>query len=193
MTTALLLAPVAGPLLGALVYLLAGWRRATVWVGVCSAALVLAAAIGAAVGVADSGPRTAVAGTARLDGLSAFMLLVIGTVSVLPTAATPSHFGVEIRARRATALTAARHSLLVELFLAAMALAVLAADLGVLWVAIEATTIVTAFLVGQRRTQPAVEAAWKYVVICSAGIALALLGTYVLNYASSRAGVGGLD
>ena len=64
-----------------------------------------------------------------------------------------------------------------QLFLAAMALAVLAADLGVLWVAIEATTVVTAFLVGQRRGRAAVEAAWKYVVICSAGIALALLGT----------------
>ena len=53
----------------------------------------------------------------------------------------------------------------------------LAANLGVLWVAVEATTIVTAFLVGQRRTRAAVEAAWKYVVICSAGIAIALLGT----------------
>ena len=58
-----------------------------------------------------------------------------------------------------------------------MALAVLAASLGVLWVAIEATTVVTAFLVGQRRGRGAVEAAWKYVIICSTGIALALLGT----------------
>jgi hydrogenase-4 component F len=71
-----------------------------------------------------------------------------------------------------------------------MALAVLAADLGVLWVAVEATTIVTAFLVGQRRTRTAVEAAWKYVVICSAGIALALLGIVLLNYAAMHTGTG---
>src|SRR5699024_8370286 len=127
------------------------------------------------------------------DGLSAFMLLVIGAVSVLTTAATPNYFKVEIEARRATARTAARHSLLVQLLLAAMALTVVAADFGVLWVAIEATTIVTAFLVGQRRPRTAVEAAWKYVVICSAGIALALLGTVVLNFASSQAGAGGLN
>ena len=71
-----------------------------------------------------------------------------------------------------------------------MALAVLAASLGVLWVAMEATTIVTAFLVGQRRGRAAVEAAWKYVVICSTGIALALLGTFLLNYAAGRPGTG---
>ena len=80
--------------------------------------------------------------------------------------------------------------MLVQVFLAAMALAVLAASLGVLWVAMEATTIVTAFLVGQRRTRTAVEAAWKYVVICSTGIAMALLGTLLLNYAAGRAGTG---
>ena len=76
-----------------------------------------------------------------------------------------------------------------QLFLAAMALAVLAANLGVLWVAVEATTIVTAFLVGQRRSRAAVEAAWKYVVICSAGIALALLGLVLLHYAAQHAGL----
>lgn len=75
-----------------------------------------------------------------------------------------------------------------------MPLAVLAAGLGLLWVAIEATTVITAFLVGQRRTRAAVEAAWKYVVICSTGIALALLGMFLLNFASQHAGSGaGLD
>jgi hydrogenase-4 component F len=135
-----------------------------------------------------------VAGLARADALSAFMLIVIGAVALLATVATPAYLQAEIAASRATTRTAARHSVLVQLFLAAMALAVLAANLGVLWVAVEATTIVTAFLVGQRRTRPAVEAAWKYVVICSAGIALALLGTIVLNFAASHApGGAGLD
>lgn len=70
-----------------------------------------------------------------------------------------------------------------------MCLAVVTANLGVLWVAIEATTIVTAFLVGHRRTRTSVEAAWKYVVICSAGIALAFLGTVLLYYAARQAGI----
>lgn len=181
--------PLVVPMIGAFGYAVIGWRRATVWLSALSAAVVLASAIV----LASSEPYT-VDGLLRVDALSAFMLMVIGAVALLATVATPAYLRAEIAAGRATARTAARHSVLVQLFLAAMALAVLAASLGVLWVAIEATTIVTAFLVGQRRTRSAVEAAWKYVVICSAGIALALLGTIVLNFASSRApGAAGLD
>ena len=186
MATLLLLAPLGVPALGALVYVVFGWHRATAWASAVSAALVLASAITIAAAVVGSGPRTAVAGLLRVDALSAFMLIVIGAVALLATAATPAHFATEISAGRASARTARRHSVLVQLFLVAMALAVLAANLGVIWVAIEGTTVVTAFLVGQRRTRAAIEAAWKYVVICSAGIALALLGTIVLNYAAAK-------
>lgn len=194
MTSALILVPVAVPLLGAVVFLLAGWRSATRWVGAGSSALVLAAAIALAARVCSSGPRTALGGLLRVDALSAFMLIVIAVVALLATAATPAYLRGEIEAGRASVRTAARHCLLVQVFLAAMATAVLAANLGVLWVSIEATTIVTAFLVGQRRTRTAIEAAWKYVVICSTGIALALLGTFLLNFAGQHApGAPGLD
>jgi hydrogenase-4 component F len=190
----LLVAPVGVPVLAALVYAALGWRRGTVWVGTVSAGTVLAAAVGVAYGEVRGGPVGALGGQLRVDALSAFMLLVIGAVALLATAASPAYLAAEIAAGRASARTAQRHSALVQLFLAAMAAAVLAANLGVLWVAIEATTIVTAFLVGQRRTRAAVEAAWKYVVICSTGIALALLGTLVLNAASAKApGAPGLD
>lgn len=189
-----LLLPAGVPVLGALSYLVLGWRRATTWVSAASAGVVLAAAIALAVQVSRSGPVMMLAGLLRADALSAFMVLVIGAVGLIAAAATPAYFRTEIAAGRATARTAARHSLLVQLFLATMALAVLAANLGVVWVAVEATTIVTAFLVGQRRTRASVEAAWKYVVICSAGIALALLGTIVLNFAAAHApGTAGLD
>ena len=194
MTTAVLVATIIVPVLAALTYAAAGWRRPTTWVSAASAGLILAAAIATAVDVTGAGPRTAVAGFLRVDALSAFLLIVIGAVALLATAASPAYLRGEIAAGRATTRTAARHSVLVQLFLAAMVLAVLAANLGVVWVAIEATTIVTAFLVGQRRTRAAVEAAWKYVVICSTGIALALLGTLLLNYASAHApGAAGLD
>lgn len=56
-----------------------------------------------------------------------------------------------------------RFSALMCLFLAAMSLAALADNLGVLWVAIEATTITTAFLVAHGGGRPGLEAAWKYV------------------------------
>ncbi|MGV0599574.1 proton-conducting transporter membrane subunit, partial [Mycolicibacterium pulveris] len=58
----------------------------------------------------------------------------------------------------------------------------------VIWVAVEATTVVTAFLVGHRRTRAALEATWKYVMICSVGIAVALLGTVLMYFAAQHAG-----
>lgn len=190
MNLLLAVAPGAVPALGAAVYALAGWRRATVWVGTGSATLMLLAAALLGAEVATTGVGHTIAGVVLVDPLSAFMLIVIGAVAVLTTLATPAYLAGEIAAGRASARTAARHSALVQAFLAAMAFAVLAANLGVLWVAVEATTIVTAFLVGQRRSRSAVEAAWKYVVICSAGIALALLGIVVLNFAALQTSTG---
>jgi hydrogenase-4 component F len=186
MTTLLMLAPTLIPLVAAAVYGILRWRPATVWVGAVSAAGVLATAIATAVEVTTTGPHTAVGGLLAVDALSAFMLIVIGAVAAVATAATPAHLRVELAAGRTDQRVCTQHSILVQLFLAALALAVLAASLGVLWVAIEATTVVTAFLVGQRRGRGAVEAAWKYVIICSTGIALALLGTFLLNYAAQH-------
>lgn len=183
------------PLLVAATYPLLGWRRSTSWLGATSAIVLLTSSVLVAVSVTDSAPRTFVAGLFYVDALTAFMLIVIAAVSLLATVAAPSHLRTEIEAGRLTTRGAAIYGILVQLFIATMVVAVLAADLGVLWVAIEATTIVTAFLVGQRRTRAAVEAAWKYVIICSAGIALALLGIIVLNFAGSNAagGQAGLD
>ncbi len=185
MTTLLLLCPIGIPLIGALVYQLAGWTRGTTWVAAASAVLVLGASVGIAVLVGSGEPLTAGA-LLRADALSAYLLIVVGCVAVVATVATPAYLSAEVAAGRLDARGCAHHSVLVQVFLAVMAGAVLAANLGLLWVAIEATTVVTAFLVGQGRTRAAVEAAWKYVVISSTGIALALLGTFLLNYADQH-------
>jgi len=182
----LMLLPVLVPLLGALVFGVLGWRPSTRWVGAVSAACVLGAAIAIAAGVTASGPQVAFFSLLRVDALSAFLLIVIGAVALISAVATPRYLAVEVEAGRADERDCRHMVLLVQVFLALMALAVLAAGLGVLWVAMEATTIVTAFLVGQRRGRAAVEAAWKYVVICSTGIALALLGTFLLNFAAQH-------
>ena len=79
-------------------------------------------------------------------------------------------------------------STLVASFLGAMSLAVLADNLGVLWIAVEATTIATAFLVGHHRTRRSLEAAWKYVVLGSVGVAVAFLGLVLLYAATVAAG-----
>ena len=81
-------------------------------------------------------------------------------------------------------LGARLYGALTPAFLGAMVAAVCANNIGVIWVAIEATTVITAFLVGHRRTRTALEATWKYVIICSVGIAMAFLGTVLLYFAA---------
>ena len=142
----------------------AGWRR-TEWVGVATAIGLLTTGAGLAA-VTRGGPVTALGGLLRADALTAFMLLVIGAVALIATWTAPAYLSGEVAAGHANERTATRYGVLVQAFLAAMCLAVLAGNLGVLWVAVEATTITTAFLVGHRATRAAVEAAWKYVVIC---------------------------
>jgi hydrogenase-4 component F len=72
-----------------------------------------------------------------------------------------------------------------SLFLMAMTFVFLCNNLGFLWICVEGTTLFSAPLVYFDRTKNAVEATWKYLIICSVGIAFALLGT-IFIFASSQ-------
>jgi hydrogenase-4 component F len=73
-------------------------------------------------------------------------------------------------------------------FLATMTLVIVSRHLGLMWVAVEATTLASAPLVYFHRHHRSLEATWKYLMICSVGIALALLGNFFLAVAADRAG-----
>jgi hydrogenase-4 component F len=80
-----------------------------------------------------------------------------------------------------------------QILLFAMNLALVANNIGLMWVAIELATLTTVLMVGIYRTHEALEAAWKYFILGSVGIALALFGT-ILVYMAARPVVGeGLD
>ena len=72
-------------------------------------------------------------------------------------------------------------------FLSTMSLVAASRHLGVLWVAVEATTLATAPLIYFHRQPSSLEATWKYLLVCSVGIALALLGNFLLVVASAAA------
>src|SRR5438876_10764364 len=75
----------------------------------------------------------------------------------------------------------------------ALNLALVTNNIGVMWVAIELATLTTAMMVGIYRTHEALEAAWKYFILGSVGIALALFGT-ILVYLAARPTIGeGVD
>ncbi|RTL38086.1 MAG: hypothetical protein EKK48_22575 [Candidatus Melainabacteria bacterium] len=71
------------------------------------------------------------------------------------------------------------------LFLCAMDFVFLSENLGFMWISIEATTLFSAALVYYGRDKHALEATWKYLIVCSVGIAFALLGT-ILFFAASQ-------
>ena len=187
--TVVLIAPLVAPLLAGGAAALLGWRRPVAWSAVVASAVILGCGVLAAVATAD-GSVLVVGDLLRADALTAVMLLVIGAVAMIATWSGVSYIDTELAVGHTDARGAGRYGLLVPLFLAAMVLAVLASNLGVLWASIEATTIVTAFLVGHRGGRKAVEATWKYVIICSVGIALAYLGTVLVYFASQHSGIG---
>jgi hydrogenase-4 component F len=147
--------------------------------GLMAAATVTVSGIALSAAALNGSTPTA-GGLLRVDALSAFMLTVVGAVGL-----TATWGGLPTRKAPATSWT---YSTLVTLFLGAMSLAVLADNLGVLWVAVEATTIATAFLVGHNGTRRSLEAAWKYVVLGSVGVAIAFLGLVLLYAATVAAG-----
>ena len=183
----LVLLVLLAPALVGLVALATPWRLALGRWSAASSAVVLG--LGVDLGVRSlHHASTALGGTLRADPLSAFMVVVIGTVALLATLQTPRVMAQELAAGTTTPRRASYYVALMHAFIACMLVAVLAANLGVLWVAVEATTIATTFLVSHHRTRGAYEASWKYVILCSVGIALAFLGTVLVYFAALHAG-----
>lgn len=148
------------------------------------ASLGLAASL---VGVGD-GRISAAGGLLYADSLSVVLLLAVALVY-----ATSAVFAIGYLRGEEAATDFPRYArnfyTLLNFFAFSMLLVPATDNLGVLWVAVELTTIVSALMVGLEGTSAAIEAAWKYVLIASAGLALALLGV-ILLYASGTEALG---
>lgn len=113
----------------------------------------------------------------RADSLAALLMLCVTAVATLTLSLSPGLGGetpydaVQLR----------RYHSFINLFIFAMLLAVSANNVGIMWIAVEATTIFSAFIIPLTLTKASVEASWKYILIGSVGIALAFAGT-VLGY-----------
>lgn len=122
-------------------------------------------------------------GVLRADALSAFFVLLISLVNLAALAYSRPYLREDIRAGALSPGQARGYDILFNVFAATMLVVPLLDNLGHMWVAVELTTLASAFLVGFYNTKASVEAAWKYVIICSVGITLALLGTVLVYYA----------
>lgn len=123
-----------------------------------------------------------------MDSLSAFFLFTIAVVSFAASLYSAGFVAGDIEKGKLDLPKARLYYLLFDLFILAMIFTVTVNNAGFMWIAIEMTTLISAFLVGFYRTKESVEAAWKYIIICSVGIIIALLGTILYYYALSLAG-----
>ncbi len=144
---------------------------------VATAAIAVAAAVAV---FTRHQPLTAAADWLYLDALSAYHLLVMAVVFLLSTAFAVIYFGAEIGQGRFEGALARRFGALWLGAMAAMGLILVSNNLGVMWVGMEATTLLTAFLISLHRSPMSLEAMWKYLIICSVGIAFAFMGTLLV-------------
>jgi hydrogenase-4 component F len=137
-----------------------------------TAAAVLVAGLVVAADAVRGVERVALDGLLRVDALAGWMVAVIVIVAALAAAEAPRYAG-----------DSRVFYPLLHLMVFSMLLAVSTDDVGLMWVAVEGTTLASVFLVNFERTRASLEAAYKYLLICSVGIAIAFAGTVLLYYA----------
>jgi hydrogenase-4 component F len=145
-----------------------------------AAAIVVFAAVLRLLPLALGGPFTFLRGYLIVDPLGAWVLLSVASVYLLASIYAIGymrHAGDERRAYRFYALFAA--------FALTTLSGPLMNNIGVYWIAIELTTLVSTFLVCFELSRESIEAAWKYIVVVSGGISLALLGIILYYWSGS--------
>jgi hydrogenase-4 component F len=129
----------------------------------------------------------------HVDDLNNVFVVLTTFVGFTTSVFSASYIGHEIEIGRLTPTFLRFYHAMYQVLMFAMNFALVANNIGVMWVAIELATLTTVLMVGIYRTHEALEAAWKYFILGSVGIALALFGT-ILVYMAARPSIGeGLD
>jgi hydrogenase-4 component F len=161
-----------------------GRTRLAPRISIAGAALVLALALALAWRVLSGGSMVVARGWLHADPLAALLACIVGAVGLASAWYGRSYMAHEEQGHDAAGWAAGRYEALFQLLLGALVVAAVANNLGLMWVAIEASTLSSALLVGYYRRPGAVEAGWKYLILCSVGITLALLATVLLYYSA---------
>jgi hydrogenase-4 component F len=129
----------------------------------------------------------------QVDDLNNVFIVLTTFVGFTTSVFSASYIGHELDNGRLTPRFLRFYHAMYQVLMFAMNLALIANNIGVMWVAIELATLTTVLMVGVYRTHEALEAAWKYFILGSVGIALALFGT-ILVYMAAQPVIGeGLD
>ncbi len=174
------------PLLGTLVLALLGARRYAAEVNVAVSLATLLAALLLVVRVIRNGPLLVGHEQFFVDPFNVFLVALTAFVGFTTAIFSRPYMRIEQHHGRLNARRLRLYHSMYQLFMAAMLLALLTNNMGLMWVAMEAATLSTVLLVSLYRTKASLEAAWKYFILCGVGIAQALFGTILLYFAAER-------
>jgi hydrogenase-4 component F len=132
--------------------------------------------------VAANGPQSL--GVFRVDDLGLIFLLLLAILTLAVSLYTVGWLKQAVAVGNMQAETLRYYFALVQAFVATIVVTILSDNLGVLWIAMEGTTITSAVLIGYHGHQHGLEAAWKYIIVTTIGISFGLFGT-VLIYAAA--------
>ncbi len=183
MSVAVLL--LAAPVVAAALCLVSG--RAAVAVSAVGSVVTCALAIVVALGAFAEAPEHSLFGLVYVDALSGLIVLIVGVVSAAATLYSIGYLRNAVAAKEIDGGQVRWFHLWVQLSIGAMVAVPLMSNLGLMWVAIETTTMFTAMLVAFVRRGQALEAAWKYLMLGAVGLGFALFGLLLTYYAASHA------
>jgi hydrogenase-4 component F len=124
-----------------------------------------------------------------IDDLNVVFIVLSALVAFTTSWFSATYIAHELESGRLTPTYLRFYHAMYQVLMFSMNLALIANNIGLMWVAIEVATLTTVLMVGIYRTHQAIEAAWKYFILGSVGIALALFGT-ILVYMAARPAVG---
>jgi hydrogenase-4 component F len=181
------IAVLATPLVAAALLALMPAYRITARINVLATWLTFLAALSLLFGRPEAGRYLLV------DDLNNVFIVLTTFIGFTTSVFSASYIGHELETGRLTPTYLRFYHAMYQVLMFAMNLALVANNIGLMWVAIELATLTTVLMVGIYRTHEALEAAWKYFILGSVGIALALFGT-ILIYMAALPVIGeGLD
>ena len=174
------------PLAAAFVLAFVGDRQLAPEINILGSAATFAAGIGLALQVYDQGPMMAGGKFFFVDAFNVYLAVLTSFVSMTTAVFSRRYMRREREHGRVGHVGMRFYHAMYQLFIFAMLLCLLTNNIGVLWIAMELATLSTVLLVSLYRTPTAIEAAWKYFILCGVGISQALFGTVLLYFAAEK-------
>src|SRR5512134_658552 len=173
-------------LLAAIVLAFVGDRKYAHEINIAGSGATFAASVFLALEVYWNGPMLAGGDFFFVDAFNVYLAVLTAFVSTTTAIFSRRYMKYERSHGRVGHKSMRFYHAMFQLFIFAMLLALLTNNVGVLWISMELATLSTVLLVSLYRTPSAIEAAWKYFILCGVGIALALFGTVLLYFASEK-------